>query len=265
MALSCEVAPCRGAARHLLWSPWSSRPLTLHLGPCPAIKLGPAGPTWPSTRLRAGACTGQPRAPRTPLGSCLGAEAGPAALPAGAPMGCRHAHRTRVDPFRMEQQGPDGVCRQPAPVRGSARLLSAQPGPVGTGLTGASVAGPARGGQRPSLCRQLGGRGCCLGSPGLSLALPPPPGGCGSSRAGATSWRLLLSCPQRWLRCRSPLRREGHGAASPRCPCPGPAQQGGESGAGCAAVFAQRPWALRRQRAAGHRACGRPQLSADWL
>lgn len=99
--------------------------------PPPAVELTSAhAPSWALPSHRAGALRARmavhtvegrgvhrpAQGPRPPLSSCLGTEAGPAALPAGAPLGRRHACGAGMDPFRTEQQGPDGVCRQPAPV-----------------------------------------------------------------------------------------------------------------------------------------------------
>ena len=41
---------------------------------------------------------------------------------------------------------------------------------------------------------------------------------------------------------------EGHGGHVSTVPVPCASQQGGESRAGCMALFSQHPWALRRQR-----------------
>lgn len=127
-----------------------------------------AGVRWAHVAV----CTvrGPAQGPPPLLGSCLGFEAGLAPLPAGAPLGCRHAHGTCEDPFRMEQQGPDGVCF-------SLRPTSGRPPPVSTARTHRHRVSrgrrgwPACGGQRPcpcyltaglqaSVCRQPGDCGC---------------------------------------------------------------------------------------------------------
>lgn len=157
-----------------------------------------------------------------------------------------------VDPFQDGAAGgPDGVCRPACPCLHSQDLRA--------GLTrGPAAAGPARGAQRPFLCRQPGDAAALSRSPGLRLALAP----WGPWLLAGREPRprvLLLSCLQWWLRCEGRRCCEGLDDASPQGPwraCPaGVAERGWVRGCVCPASMG-----LTASVPSGPWACGVPSL-----
>lgn len=233
------MAPCKASARHLLWGPWSSRPLTRHPGPCPPR----AGVRQAHVAVRT--VWGPAQGPQPPLGSCLGVEAGLAPLPAGAPW---HAG-VLMGPARTlsgwSSRGLTGSTSASTHLGPAASCQHSQNpwaqgdlGPVWLALR-VVVRGPAPAAHcwAPGLSAASWVTAAALRPPGLSLAPPPPPGLW--PLAGRRLFPGVCSC-----RACSGGCVVGSGSAarvmvttSPQCPCPAPPSREGRAGLGARLCF----------------------------